>query len=273
MILPITHNIEHVEAKEATCFEEGNIEYWYCVDCGSAWTDELLRQVTNLKNVILPITHNIEHVEAKAATCFEDGNIEYWYCTECGFAWLDEMLHLNTNLKAVVLAAAHAELTHVEAKAPTCIELGNVEFWYCAECGMAWLDAEGTLNTNMMAVKLPMADHTPDEPVKVNDTGDSYDLVTYCSVCGKELERKSFVYYLMGDVNLDGKVTLADVTMITRKYLEDESQAEFNYIQEILADVNLEGGVTLADVTMLTRYYLEDSAQTWVPYYVDIEVR
>ena len=93
----------HVEAKDATCDEPGNIEYWYCDICGAAWTDELCREVTNLMNVILPIAHNVIHVEAKDATCDENGNIEYWYCDICGAAWLDEYCHLNTNLRAVVL--------------------------------------------------------------------------------------------------------------------------------------------------------------------------
>ena len=96
----------------------------------------------------------LTHVAAKAATCYENGNIEYWYCADCGYAWLDAEGTLSTNLLAVVLPMAHAEATHVEAKAPTCTELGNIEFWYCADCGAAWLDAECTLNTNMMAVKL-----------------------------------------------------------------------------------------------------------------------
>ena len=50
-------------------------------------------------------------------------------------------------------------IVHKEAVAPTCTALGNIEFWYCDVCGMAWLDETCTLNTNQMAVKLPMAEH------------------------------------------------------------------------------------------------------------------
>ncbi|MBR6578011.1 MAG: hypothetical protein IKK74_03615, partial [Clostridia bacterium] len=34
----------------------GNIEYWYCTECGYAWLDELCTKNTNLKAVILPAT-------------------------------------------------------------------------------------------------------------------------------------------------------------------------------------------------------------------------
>ena len=50
-------------------------------------------------------------------------------------------------------------IVYKEAVAPTCTALGNIEFWYCDVCGMAWLDEACTLNTNQMAVKLPMAEH------------------------------------------------------------------------------------------------------------------
>ena len=31
------HNEIHVDAVEATCQVNGNIEYWYCSDCGASW--------------------------------------------------------------------------------------------------------------------------------------------------------------------------------------------------------------------------------------------
>ncbi|MBR2320400.1 MAG: hypothetical protein IKA50_06435, partial [Clostridia bacterium] len=145
------HSLSHVEAKDATCFENGNIEYWTCEHCGGCWDNEAATGMPlNQMMVVVPMAHDeLTHVEAKAPTCFENGNIEYWTCEACGMAWLDAEGTLNTNLMAVVLPMAHGELTHVEAKAPTCFENGNIEYWTCEACGMAWLDAEGTLNTNL----------------------------------------------------------------------------------------------------------------------------
>ncbi len=157
------HTIVHVEAKEATCFELGNIEYWYCTTCGYAWLDEACILNTNLHAVKLPLAHEVEHVAAKEAGCEELGNIEYWYCTKCGYAWLDEFCTLNTNLQAVKLPEAH-KVEHVAAKEPTATENGNIEYWYCTVCGYAWLDEFCTLNTNLLAVVLPATGETPVEP-------------------------------------------------------------------------------------------------------------
>ncbi|MBR3778153.1 MAG: hypothetical protein IKL13_00295, partial [Clostridia bacterium] len=117
--------------------------------------------------------------------CFEDGNIEYWTCEACGYAWLDAEGTLSTNLKAVILPMAHGEIAHVEAKDASCSELGNIEYWYCVECGQAWLDEACTLNTNLMAVKLPMADHsyTGDYDAICNVCGDSRDVIAPVEDC------------------------------------------------------------------------------------------
>ena len=189
VILPeLGGEVVHVEAKAPACFEDGNIEYWYCEECEKVWQDEARTQLTNFKNVILPMAHGeIIHVEAKAPACFEDGNIEYWYCVDCGYAWLDAECTRNTNLKAVILPMAHAEATHVEAKAPACFENGNIEYWYCAVCGQAWLDAECTLNTNLLAVVLPMAHgeiiHVEAKAPSCTDIGNIE--YWYCAVCGQ----------------------------------------------------------------------------------------
>ena len=66
-------------------------------------------------------------------------------------------------------------MIHVEAKAATCTEMGNIEYWYCADCGQAWLDELCIYNTNLRAVVLPMAEHTYSA---ANDAT--------CDVCGAE---------------------------------------------------------------------------------------
>ena len=54
--------------------------------------------------------------------------------------------------------AAHT-IKHVDAVAPTCVAMGNVEYWYCEVCGSAWTDEDLTQVTNAMSVKLPVTDH------------------------------------------------------------------------------------------------------------------
>ena len=186
VVIPATGSdlLVHMDAVEPACHYDGNIEYWVCYECEQVWQDEALTQLTNIKNVVLPATGaEVTHVEAVEATCTTMGNIEYWYCETCMQVWQDENLTQLTNMMNVKLGygdhsyfypcdpvcqvcyeytnpdATHT-VVHVEAKESTCSAFGNVEYWYCSDCGAAWLDEAQTMMTNQMSVKLPMAEHT-----------------------------------------------------------------------------------------------------------------
>ena len=152
--------VVHVEAVEATCFSEGNIEYWYCEQCEQVWQDEALTQLTNFKNVIVPATeHNLVHMDAVAPGCHFTGNIEHWYCTICETVWQDEALTQITNHMNVIIPALGGEVVHVEAVEPSCYAEGNIEHWYCEECEQVWQDEALTQLTNHKNVIIPAA-HT-----------------------------------------------------------------------------------------------------------------
>ena len=187
VIIPATghvHDLVYTPAKEATCFEEGNLEYWYCAGCDCYFTDAEGKYNIAYLSLILPVAHDIVHVEAKEATCFEEGNLEHWYCTKCGYAWLDEFCTQNTNLKAVILPVAH-DIVHVEAKAPTCFEEGNIEYWYCTKCQYAWLDELCIRNTNLLAVILPVSHKIVHVEAKAPTATENGNIeYWYCTECG-----------------------------------------------------------------------------------------
>jgi len=63
-----------------------------------------------------------------------------------------------------------------------------------------------------------------------------------------KLQKKSYLY---GDVDLDGKITAADVTKISRAAVSKES---LSAVQKILADVDGDGKVTSSDSFYVLRY-------------------
>ena len=123
LVIPaLQDSAEYVPAKDATCDEPGNVEYWVCYECEQVWANEALTQLTNIMNVQIAPTHNVIHVAAKDATCSELGNIEFWYCADCGQAWLDELCRYNTNLMAVKLGTI--DHTYTDACDATCNACG-----------------------------------------------------------------------------------------------------------------------------------------------------
>jgi len=266
----VSHNIVHVEALEPTCYEDGNIEYWYCDACGQAWLDEACTLNTNLRAVVLPMGHGtITHVEAKDATCYENGNIEYWYCEVCGQAWLDEACTLNTNLRAVVLPMGHGTITHVEAKDATCSENGNIEYWYCEVCGQAWLDEACTLNTNLRAVVLPMAAHTYDN-----------EFDTACNVCGEirnvELPISHGGFSIKEDKDGIGLAAKFDIVVSGmdiaegKKTQADYTNATVNGYELISMGAIVTNGVSTKNVPAVYLCDLDDASASYAIRIIDI---
>jgi hypothetical protein len=112
----------------------------------------------------------------QAPTCTENGFYDsVIYCTdpECG---------QEISRKTVIVETSGHSVVAVEAKAPTCTEVGHEAYEYCTECDYSTY------------VEIPAA-HTPGKAVVeniVNGSGSklpTYDAVTYCTACGAEISR------------------------------------------------------------------------------------
>ncbi len=121
--------------------------------------------------------HTIVKVAAVDETCTTDGNIEYYKCTVegCGKLFKDAAGTEETTLEAVTIKAAHI-LKQVEAKAPTCTEIGWDAYEYCTREGCEYTtyvekSANGHTLTHYAAVT-----------AICNKQGNIE--YWYCSVCG-----------------------------------------------------------------------------------------
>ena len=80
-------NLDHQPNTDGTC--DPHIEYWYCEDCGSYFTDAACTNKTTKAKLDNGLAKDkakhtdLKHFPSKAATCTEKGNIEYWYCSGC----------------------------------------------------------------------------------------------------------------------------------------------------------------------------------------------
>ena len=90
----------------------------------------------------------------------------------------------NENGTWTVVCAHTDKLVQVDAKAPTCTEIGWEAYEYCTACDYTTY------------VEIPENGHTPLDAVRENevapkcDVTGSYDLVVYCA-CGEELDRET----------------------------------------------------------------------------------
>ena len=81
-----THSLTQVQAKAATCTEEGNKAYYTCAGCDKWFADEAAgEEITDKSSVIIAAKgHTAVADPAKAATCTETGLTEGSHCSACG---------------------------------------------------------------------------------------------------------------------------------------------------------------------------------------------
>lgn len=144
------HTLTKVEAKPATCSEEGNNTYYVCKDtecgCKKIYSDAAGQNEINLADTVVPATgHSLEKVVAKEAKCTEKGHLAYWKCTKCGKMFKDsegKVEITSENIEVDALGHDKDNLKHVEAKKETYKNDGNIEHYICPRCGKKFADPD-----------------------------------------------------------------------------------------------------------------------------------
>ena len=82
----LKHEPKRTASVAPTCTTPGNIEYFYCPNCGKYYSDEDCTQelVNGPADAFREANgHSMTHVGAVEPTYDHVGNIEYWYCSAC----------------------------------------------------------------------------------------------------------------------------------------------------------------------------------------------
>lgn len=181
------HTLTVKEAKEATCAEEGNHQYWYCVGCGKYFSDADAENETTLAAVTLARKdHELAKTFAAEADCTTDGNSDYWYCLVCENYFSDENGEHKTTLEAVTVKAAH-KLTHRDAVEAGCMTDGTVEHWECSVCEKLFADADAEHEKTAADLTVPATNHQMTNYPAVAAQWKVDGNIEYwtCSACGK----------------------------------------------------------------------------------------
>lgn len=97
----------------------------------------------------------------KDATCTAQGKSAYYTCETCGKYFEDEAGTKEiTNLAEYgIIAVISHSLAKTEAKAATCTEEGNTEYWTCETCGKIFSDAAGKTEITLTDTVIPVTNH------------------------------------------------------------------------------------------------------------------
>ena len=193
--------------KAATCTETGVTTYTATVKFnGETYTDS--KDVADI-----PATgHKLSKTEAKAATCTETGNKEYWTCETCGKLFSDAKGEKEMSPEETVIPATGHKLSKTEAKAATCTEAGNKEYWTCETCGKLFSDAKGENEIKLADTVIDAKGHGTTELKNKKEatcTEEGYTGDKVCKDCGTVLEKGKVVSKIAHDYK-NGKCSVCD---------------------------------------------------------------
>ncbi len=135
--------------------------------------------------------HTLTKTDATPATCTKNGNNEYYTCETCHKVFKDAAGTQETTVAVETLTKLGHNMAKIEAKAVTCTEDGNNEYYICNVCHKVFKDQAGTRETTVAdeIVKAPGKHDwsNKDGVCKVCKTpcGEAHTAGTTCPVCGK----------------------------------------------------------------------------------------
>ena len=185
-----------------TC--DPHIEYWYCPDCKTYFTDVACTNEIRKSKLDDGMTKDknkhtaLKKVPSKAATCTEEGNIEHWYCSGCDNYYTDENATVKTSHAKVTTPKADHDYYWVAD------EVANVHYEKCRVCGKTSGTSNhsgGTASCKAQAKcekcgasygELDATNHVNFEyknAVKPTETTKGYTGDKYCADCGAFIEQ------------------------------------------------------------------------------------
>ncbi len=196
---PATY-VSHVDAKNATCTEDGCKEHYLCAVCKNTFADEAC--TTPVTDVVIPASHTLSDVSATAANCTTDGVVAHKHCSVCEKNFDADGTELAT---VVAPATGHSTATYTHegcqagyhkqvctnANCPTTFDevactlvydKNESQHWQvCSVCGYqtAKVAHEHPDNANCVCGKPFDCDHDGAKDYVIDDNGHH----TICAIC------------------------------------------------------------------------------------------
>ena len=181
------HQLRQVEAKDATCKEQGNIAYVICDLCGKMWRDMTLKDQLDVVNTPIDTSkHKLDKVDAKDPTCTEDGYEAYWKCSVCGQKFSDAEGKNKISAPTEIKASGHKGYW-MSGQEASCTKDGRKVVWHCDKCGKNFTDETAKTEVTDAELVIKATGHTLTKTDYKAATRTEEGNIAYwhCSVCDK----------------------------------------------------------------------------------------
>ena len=214
------HSFIYEVTEEATCEATGKMRL-ICADCG--YTDSIITIPKTGHNMVLNADQSVN------TGCTNDG-VYVLCCSNCGYT------------ETITESATGHSMTEIPYQAQHCYQDGSIHCFYCSSCGKYFLDAQG--NNEIPEANAIIAQdgvsHVFNNDVWMSDSRSRWHECLYC-----DARKDEEFFFLQGDVNGDGYVTITDVTELLN-VLSGSTTAD-----DVICDVNSDRRISIEDVTEL----------------------
>lgn len=159
---PITFDMSKVRKLQATeaeylCYELTELitlSDYHNVTVNIYWNEDIKKALT-CKN------HDVTWVEKVPSVCDNFGYEAHYQCKNCG-GWYNDTLHKGyTDPEDFRIHEVAHDNVPVEAKTPTCAEIGCLKHYYCKQCHKTFEDEEGLVPFEESAWTIAKIAHKP----------------------------------------------------------------------------------------------------------------
>ena len=184
------HQIVSRDGKDPKCTENGYEPYFECSECGKLFSDPEGKNVISAPIVIKKLGHSLKLVKEVAPNKTSEGHWAYYECTRCHELFKDADGKISTTLAAETIPVMIHDLTNVAAKAATCTETGNTQYFECQDpdcnCHECFSDAYGLNKIDKSKIIIKSLGHDPKkvDAVSATCTGTGVFEHWKCSRCG-----------------------------------------------------------------------------------------
>ncbi len=196
---------------------------------GSAKNFSVSFMLTSDKGIYESVLHE-QNVNLCTANYY---NPRCWECTGCGYFFLHaDMSDAKLTKDNVYHSPVGHKMNYVDAKGPTCVAKGTVEYWHCERCTWNFGDEQGTSELTTIETNAPLAAH-------------QYGADGVCKVCNRKA---------VAGVQANAGMVWYDTMGEALTALTDGAQLSINadYADTITLNhtctVEVKAGVTAADI-------------------------
>ncbi|MCH5198279.1 MAG: hypothetical protein J1E34_05165 [Oscillospiraceae bacterium] len=198
------HEYEWSIDEDATCTSTG-IKHEKCVHCGAT---------RNENTLIDRKDHTLSKTGKKDADCTTVGNTEYYTCNVCKKIFKDSAAEQEITADETIISPKGHIAQVIAAKAPSCTDAGNIEYYSCANCRKNFKDASFSEEISAGQVTLSATGHNYQQTKVSDPTCQSEGYITYvCSNDASHNYTEKLPKVNHKDSNGDGKCDMCDTEM------------------------------------------------------------